>query len=290
MVVYDASKVALCPAIKKLSHAHAGETWGTVGSRKFFCMDNGWIKLHRRLLENPVVMKDADHLAIWTWLLLNVTHNGVDVIFKGKRITLLAGQMTVGRRQIAEELKISESKVHRVLSWFESEQQIEQQTSSQCRLITVKKWSTFQSSEQQSEQQVNNKRTTSEQQVNTKQECNNEKNERMKEPEPNIATPAAVADEEDKAAIKQIFDAFYTQLNPDINWGNKTQRAAAAHLVKAYGLEKVLRTIDYLVSIREEQFAPVITTPYQLKEKMAQLTAYYNKNTAKPKSTMAIIS
>ena len=25
-------------------------------------MDNGWIKLHRKMLDNPVVMKDADHI------------------------------------------------------------------------------------------------------------------------------------------------------------------------------------------------------------------------------------
>ena len=70
--------------------------------------NSGWIKLHRALLDNPVVMKDAEHLAIWTWLLLNATHNGTDVMFHGKRITLKPGELTTGRQRIAKALKISE--------------------------------------------------------------------------------------------------------------------------------------------------------------------------------------
>lgn len=140
--------------------------------------NSGWIKLHRTLLDNPVVMKDAEHLAIWTWLLLNATHNGTEVMFQGRRIRLNPGELTTGRKKIAEALHVSESKVQRVLKAFENEHQIEQRTDRQCRLISILKWSEYQEDEQRNEQQVNNDCTTSEQRVNTKQEC---KNERTKE-------------------------------------------------------------------------------------------------------------
>ena len=131
-------------------------------------MDNlGWILLHRKLLENPVVMKDADHLAIWIYLLLKASHQEHDIWFGKKRITLEQGQLITGRKRIADDLRISESKVQRVLKLFESEHQIEQQVNSRNRLISIENWECYQKSEQQSEQQVNNKRTTSEQQVNT---------------------------------------------------------------------------------------------------------------------------
>jgi ferredoxin--NADP+ reductase len=55
-------------------------------------MSNGWIKLHRKTLDNPIVMKDKDHLAVWMWLLLNATHSDHDTIYEGERITLKAGQ------------------------------------------------------------------------------------------------------------------------------------------------------------------------------------------------------
>lgn len=52
-------------------------------------------------------------------------------------------------------------------------QQIEQQTSTKNRLITIINWNEYQQSEQQIEQQVNSNRTTSEQQVNTNKNDNN---------------------------------------------------------------------------------------------------------------------
>jgi hypothetical protein len=137
---------------------------------------DGWIKLHRKMLDNPVVWKDSDHLAVWIYLLLNATHKNMDVLFKNKRITLKPGQLITGRKSIAKKLDISESKVHRVLKMLEIEQQIEQQTSNKNRLIAIVGWNEYQSCEQQIEQQVNNNRTTSEQQVNTNKNIKNIKN------------------------------------------------------------------------------------------------------------------
>ena len=138
----------------------------------------GWIKLHRKLLDNPVTMKDTDHLAVWIYLLLNASHNEHSALFKGEKITLKPGQLITGRKSIALALHIDESKVERILKSLKSEQQIEQQTSSKNRLISITNWEFYQQSEQQNEQQVNNKRTTSEQQVNTNKNIKNDKNER----------------------------------------------------------------------------------------------------------------
>ncbi len=138
-------------------------------------MNNGWIKTYRKTLDNPIVCKDADHLAVWMYLLWEATHSDHDSLFNGKRITLQPGQLITGRKTIAKKFNISESKVQRILKLFESEQQIEQQGGNKNRLVTVLNWEQYQQSEQQTEQQLNNNRTTSEQQVNTY------KNERMKE-------------------------------------------------------------------------------------------------------------
>ena len=122
----------------------------------------GWIKLHRKILDNPIVMKDSDYLAVWIYLLLNATHKEVDMLFKGERITLKPGQLITGRKSIAMKLNITESKVERILKTFKSEQQIEQQTSSCNRLISIVSWNEYQRSEQQNEQRVDNEWTTSE--------------------------------------------------------------------------------------------------------------------------------
>jgi DnaD/phage-associated family protein len=136
----------------------------------------GWIKLHRKILENPICWKDSDYLAVWVYLLLNATHKNYNVIFKGKKTTLTPGQLLTGRQSISKFTKINESKVQRILKMLENEQQIEQQTTPQNRLITILSWLDYQDNEQQNEQQLNNKRTTNEH----KQECKNVKNEKIK--------------------------------------------------------------------------------------------------------------
>jgi hypothetical protein len=132
--------------------------------------DAGWIKLHRKLLKNPVVMKDGDHLAVWVYLLLHASRVVHDSIFDGKTVQLKPGQLIIGRRRISADTRIHESKVQRILKCFESEHLFKQQTCSKSRLISILKWKEYQISEQVVEQQMNNKRTTSEQQANTIQE------------------------------------------------------------------------------------------------------------------------
>jgi hypothetical protein len=141
---------------------------------------SGWIKSYRQLLDNPVVCKDADHFAVWHYILLSATHKPIPVMFGGEKIILQPGQLITGRKAIAEKFSIDESKVTRILKSFENEQQIEQQTSNKNRIITVLSWSKYQDVEQQDEQQMNNKRTTNEQQMNTNKKL------RTKEPKKEI--------------------------------------------------------------------------------------------------------
>lgn len=117
----------------------------------------GYIKLYRKLLENPIVMKDKDYLSIWIYLLLNATHKDYETVFNGKRITLKAGQLITGRNSIASKLGISTAKVQRVLKCYESEQQIEQLATPRNRLVSIRNWREYQVSEQQTERKANNK-------------------------------------------------------------------------------------------------------------------------------------
>lgn len=136
----------------------------------------GWIKIHRKILENPIICKDSDYLAVWIYLLLNATHKEIPALFKGKKIILQKGQLITGRKSMSSQLKISESKIYRIINDFKSEQQIEQQTSNQNSLISILNWDKYQQIEQQNEQQMNNERTTDEQPVNTNKNVKNDKN------------------------------------------------------------------------------------------------------------------
>lgn len=136
---------------------------------------DGWIKLHRKLLDNPIVCKDAEHMAVWIYLLLHAAHEEKAAVFKGEKIILQPGQLITGRLKIAETLHINESKVKRILTAFKSDQQIDQQTTNKNSLITVLRWHVYQKSDQQNDQPMTSKRPASDQQLTTN------KNKRTKE-------------------------------------------------------------------------------------------------------------
>lgn len=125
-------------------------------------MNSGWIKLHRKLWDNPIVTRDAEHLAVWIYLLTHASHNEYQIYFGRKKKMLKPGQLVTGRKAIAEATGVNESKVQRILKMFKIEQQIKQQSNRQGSLISIVNWNKYQISEQQTEQEVNRKRTESE--------------------------------------------------------------------------------------------------------------------------------
>lgn len=141
--------------------------------------DKGWIKNHRKSLDNPIVCKDADHFAVWNYLLLMATHSEYDTLFGKERITLKPGQVIVGREMISKKFNISESKVQRILKTFKSERMIEQITTPRKgRIITILNWDKYQASERNSERIVNEMWTNSERIVNGKQEDKEDKEQK----------------------------------------------------------------------------------------------------------------
>jgi len=88
---------------------------------------------------------------------------------------------------------------------------------------------------------------------------------------------------EQSSQIKQVLDIFY-KFNPTLNWGNKTNRSAAEFMIKKFGLEETKRMAEAIRSVQGKPYAPVATTPYQMKEKLAQFKIYFeSQKNNKPK-------
>jgi len=74
----------------------------------------------------------------------------------------------------------------------------------------------------------------------------------------------------------KIFDLFY-QINPSINYGNKTQRGAVQWLSGKFGFKNVVAMATKVIAVQGEKYAPVVTTPLQMKNKIAELKIYFDK-------------
>jgi len=123
---------------------------------------DGWIKLHRKIIDHPFY-GDPEFLSVWITLLLRATHIPINKNWNGKTITLKPGQLIASRKTLSFMTGVNQSKVYRLLKRLENEQQIEQQKSPRSTIITITNWEKYQSGEQPNEQQMNSYRTTTEQ-------------------------------------------------------------------------------------------------------------------------------
>lgn len=131
-------------------------------------MNNGYIKLYRKITE-AWFYKDSEAVHLWIHLLSKARHKDGEFMFNLKRVKLKKGQILTGRKTLAGDTGINESKVKRLLACFKDEELIDQHPTSRYSVITIKNWEQY----QQSDQLVTSQRPASDH----KQECKNEKNE-----------------------------------------------------------------------------------------------------------------
>lgn len=115
----------------------------------------GWIKLHRKILDYRTMFNSRDRFTIFCWLLLMANREG---------------QVTCGRFQIARELRITPANVYKTIKWLASEKIINTKSNNKFTTISICKWGEYQ---QQSNNKVAPRVTTKEQQSSTIQEYKN---------------------------------------------------------------------------------------------------------------------
>lgn len=137
---------------------------------------DGWISVHRKIQEKSWY-RDSEYVHVWLHLLLNANHTDKKMWVNGREIELKRGQLITSRKSISEKTGVQQQKCYRILKRYESEHQIEQQTTNKYTVITIVNYDKYQNCEHQIEQKVNNKRTTDEQQMNTNNNINNVNND-----------------------------------------------------------------------------------------------------------------
>ncbi len=137
-------------------------------------------------------------------------------------VDLKPGEFVTGRKKAAQELGMSESKVYRLLDSLRRTQNLHIKSNNKFSVISIINWSHYQGdnleSEQQSEQQMNNKRTASEH----KQECkelkkkenaprsknSNGGSRRSVTPDPTFEELLSRYSEPEQASIRECFKAL----------------------------------------------------------------------------------
>lgn len=106
-------------------------------------MQNGWIKLHRKLLANSIFSSEKG-LKIWIWCLLKANHKSNDIFVGRQKVSLLQGQFAFGRKKASQELEMSASTVWFWMLTLESNTYIDIKRTSKYSIVTINKWKEYQ--------------------------------------------------------------------------------------------------------------------------------------------------
>lgn len=256
----------------------------------------GWIKIHRQLQDKAYINKPA-YVSLWVNLLLLANHKEKEVMWNGTLTTIKRGQFITGRRELSKLTGIPETTIERILKVFKSGHQIEQQTYSKYRLITILNWDKY--------QVVDNKRTTNGQQTDTN------KNERSKEllSEPKGSASNSLKDNEkdmwnttsddfaddisidldgdgtleekkpqtrkypNAPVVRKIFQEVLGK-SPAVWKQNKNQLLACENLYTERGLDKVKSALLFYKEHQQEEYCPKIHSPHCLDSKWTKLGEY----------------
>jgi len=160
----------------------------------------GWIKLHRKLLENPIFLK-PELLQLFVYCLLKANHKAQKIIFNGQEIEIKIGQFITGRNAMAKDLKQNPITTYKRLKILENLQILNIKSNNKFSVVTVVNYGLYQSEEIKRNTKRNNKGTTREQQGNTNKNDKNDKNDKKYKI---IRSPIEIAIDDFKEFRKKI--------------------------------------------------------------------------------------
>lgn len=142
-------------------------------------MPEGWIKLHRKIVDNPLwTCEPFTRGQAWVDLILLANHEYGFYYKRGVKIEIQRGQTGVSEVGLSDRWKWSRSKVRKFLKDLEKEQQIKQQKTNVTQIVTILNYEIYQQKEHQIEQQKDTRRTPKEHQKDTNKNDKNKENDK----------------------------------------------------------------------------------------------------------------
>ncbi len=127
----------------------------------------GWIKLHRKILDNGIIKRDHNAYILFSIILLSVDKS--------------TGKLDTGRFLLSDLSGLNPNTVYAVLKRLEKKwQMITLTPNNKYTIINVRNWAKYQETENLITQSDNNKITTRQQQDNTIQEYKNKEYKKKK--------------------------------------------------------------------------------------------------------------
>lgn len=104
----------------------------------------GWIKVDRGILSDPVVNKSVFHFKVWMWLLLSATHAEREIWVSGHRCQTDIGEIAFSMRDASEKIGLCRNTLKKCLVDFSKAKMIDLTFSISNTMVKIKKWRVYQ--------------------------------------------------------------------------------------------------------------------------------------------------
>ena len=178
-------------------------------------MNKGWIKLWRKILDNPI-FKDDGLFKCFAYCLLRANHEGKEFYIRDKVIYCEPGQFVTGRNEANRDLCWKSHRFDSAVDNLRKRKMLDKQTDKLFTKITVLNWPTYQGEVnidgQDNGQMTDNRRTSDGQVTDTNKNDKNVKNDKNKESISHSDTKIFLSFYKEK-----FTECFGTE--PQIEWG-----------------------------------------------------------------------
>lgn len=234
----------------------SGSESSPLGQRGFI-VNNGWIKIHRKILDWEWYSHESV-FRVFVHLLLTANHEAKH--WQG--MTIKEGQKVTSYAHLASETGLSVQSVRTAISKLKSTGEITYESNNKYGLITISKWKGYQVKNTPTNTLANSQTTT-----NKKLKKRRREEEHLTSVAPTVQEPV------------NDFIGLFKEVNPSFDslYSNTTQRASAERLLKRFGMEALKKLLTIIEKTNTMQYAPVITTPLELEKLGGKLKAFVAK-------------
>ncbi len=216
----------------------------------------------------------VNHSSVW--------EQGVYLVMK--RIAGEEGKCFASQREIASRLKVSQQQVSKVIKQLVKRRWIKQEGFVSGKTRPVKCWRIIDLWKLNMDYYNNEKIHHPHGKSNQNQKDNVTTEYKIDAPHGkeeetigrrnNNSNGQAIAGKE----LNFLIDSFKS-VNPSFErlFCNKTQRDALNRMIRKHGVEKIRWVLDRLPELARSQYAPVVTTPYQLEQKLGQVIIFLGR-------------
>lgn len=137
-------------------------------------MIGGWVLLHKKLLNNPI-MNDSELLHIFIYCLLRANFVDCETIWNGKKHNLKRGSFISGIHVLSNALNIKKTTLYRKMKMLQEFEIIGIKSENKYSIITIYNYDSYQTFEKEDGMKVERKRKTGGKQVDTDKEYKEDK-------------------------------------------------------------------------------------------------------------------